>query len=180
MCRASIPIILIYPRSFAAHMPKIHQIVWNDGEWCAMTVKLKEGVPKRMRWQAGMSFVEGFFQNQGNLTGKFHKDWTKIQTMIHTNLMRICGAGGVRRRHTGEGNEWKNSRNPAGLTKVMQRRCRGRTAWDGAVEVNWAKRQHKTQKKTILVDCHQTIFAVIAKKRTVTHSSLGPWCFAIP
>lgn len=44
-----------------------------------MTVKLKEGVPTCMRWQAGISFDGVCFQDQGNLTGSFTKTGLKYK-----------------------------------------------------------------------------------------------------
>lgn len=173
MCRASyahwllfpIHIILIYPKSFAARAKNTPNCV----EWLGMVCYDCQAQRRRthMHEMAGRNIIWwSLFSGSGKLDRKLHKDWTKIQTMIHTNQTRGCRAGGVRRRNTGEGNGWKNSRSTAGLTKVMCCRCGGRAP-------------PQNTKKTILIEFHQTIFAIIANKRTVTHSSLGHWCFAI-
>lgn len=82
-----------------------------------------------------------------NITGNTADDSTK--TELKTGLEYTGGmeCGGVRRRNAGEGNEWKNTRNRARLTKEMQSKCGGKADWWGAeenrTETKQCKRHHK-------------------------------------
>ena len=49
------------------------------------------------------------------------KNWTKDWTWIQSKVRRGWGAGGVRRRNTGEGTEWSRAK----LTRRKQDRCGG-------------------------------------------------------
>lgn len=48
---------------------------------------------------------------KGKCSRWLHKDYSKDWTSIRTEPTRGWGAGGVKRRNTGERNEWKNTRN---------------------------------------------------------------------
>lgn len=52
---------------------------------------------------------------KGKCSRWLHKDYSKDWTSIRTEPTRGWGAGGVKRRNTGERNEWKNTRNSGRL-----------------------------------------------------------------
>lgn len=79
--------------------------------------KLKTVKLEQIKWiqvwkTAGkMTLYSQWIILKGKCSRWLHKDYSKDWTSIRTEPTRGWGAGGVKRRNTGERNEWKNTRN---------------------------------------------------------------------
>lgn len=92
------------------------------------------------RWNTTERKRQTRHQDQGEQSRWLDKVWTKIT--------RGCGGGGVWRRNSAEGNEWKNTRNRAELMKEMQCRCEGKR-WKQGKKTPTTKHTHKKRESTI-------------------------------